>query len=252
MKVFYTNLDRSPERRKFMEDILGHLGIEAERIAGIDGSNVPEWLSSQFAEPTPLMPGQIGCYASLLIAAKRIVDDDLPYALILQDDIIIDPKLMELCREALWHLPPDWDCVHLDTEFKRSVVRFSALTREHSLVRFLRQPVGDGAFLLSKQGAKKWLRARPRRLPSDVDNRRSWKPETVFAVYPALVHHQREVLGSCIGGTRPQAKSSGFATVLAAMRAFGPVVCLRAWTRGTINMLRRKLDGKRRVAIIIP
>lgn len=253
MKVFYINLDRSADRRAYMEEILTHLGIEAERIPGVAGSNVPSWLAPQFAEPTPLTPGQIGDYASLLVVAKRIVDDALDYALVLQDDIIIDPRLMGLCEGAIWHLPKDWDCVHLDTEFKRAVVRFSALSREHSLVRFLRQPVGNGAFLLSKKGAQKWLEPHPRRLPSDVDNRRAWSPTTVFGVYPALVHHQREVLGSCIGGfDRGRARTSGIGTAFGNVLAFGPQVCARVWINNLINMVRKKIDGKRRVAVIIP
>ena len=103
--VFVINLDRSWQRREYMEGQANQLGLAYERISAVDGLNVPEWLRSEFDGPHTMSPGEVGCYASHLVVAQRIV-----------------------CA-AIDAAPPDWDLIHLSSVFKVPAIEVCPLTK---------------------------------------------------------------------------------------------------------------------------
>lgn len=134
-KIFYINLAHRTDRdknvreqvkkifpdEKKMNDIL-------ERIDGVYGNkldipNLPsdlitdegkkEAVSKILPLYTPLTKGAIGCALSHRKAYKKIIDDNLNSALILEDDITIDPQFMEKIRTILEKCPSDYDILFL-------------------------------------------------------------------------------------------------------------------------------------------
>jgi len=113
MQAFIISLERERARRKESIRLIRLSGLPFELIEAVDGrvtSNLPRspggWQEISNTE--------VACYLSHLRALQRIVDYDLPYAMILEDDfdyrVGVTPGLAEI--EPL--LPPDFDyvCLH--------------------------------------------------------------------------------------------------------------------------------------------
>lgn len=256
MQVFMINLDRSPHRRAFMQAQLDRYMIPFERVPGIepgaDLAGLPHWLKSDFKN-TPLPPGKVGCYASHMAIAREIVARDLPYALILEDDVTLDIDIARLANAAALAAPDDWDVLHLSGLYKRAVVALRGI-EGHDIVMHTRLPTNTAAYVLSNTGARKRLRPRPRLRPNDLDFfRYAWLDDvSIYGVYPPLAQ-QRGDFASDIGGDFPGVPIS------LASRLYGMVwqarrIGLGNMTRGRVmgwtHSLRRKRGGERRVPII--
>src|SRR5262245_10806925 len=89
-KVFLINLDRSVDRLAHMQRQFDRLRMTVERLPAAEGLNIPAWMRSEFKGPHQLSPGEVGCYASHLMVAHKIVAEELSHAVVLEDDAILD------------------------------------------------------------------------------------------------------------------------------------------------------------------
>lgn len=111
MKIFYINLDRDVERRNSMERQLSLHGLTYERIPALYGQDMSKeelekCYSSRQAlrhQSRELSFAEIGCAMSHIYAYQRIVEQVVPYALILEDDVII-PNGFDDVINVLAHL----------------------------------------------------------------------------------------------------------------------------------------------------
>ncbi|PZO52424.1 MAG: hypothetical protein DCF16_09315 [Alphaproteobacteria bacterium] len=184
------NLDRDVARMEHMRTQLDRLSMPFERLGAVNGAVLPEEVKHYFTDPGAfLSPGEIGCYASHLILCDRIARGLLQApVLVLEDDVELSANLPFLLRRLIAELPSDWDIVRLSRASKRAEMRVARLDPEHELVRFSHVPTSTGAYLISRQGAEKFLAPRTRRLPVDQDLRRVWAWRlNMFGVSPAPV-----------------------------------------------------------------
>ena len=101
--AFVITLDRSAERRPHAEKIVSDLPIPGELLSAVDGSSLAIDAVTQVYQrqihmpryPFSLSRGEIGCFLSHRKAWKAIVDRELDAALILEDDVIFDPKSLK-------------------------------------------------------------------------------------------------------------------------------------------------------------
>ena len=108
MKIFVLNLDKNVDRMDFMRRQLDAAGLEFERFSGIYGIKLtpPEVrravsrVRSRLAMGFKLKLSHIGCTLSHVCLWRRIVEDGLPYALILEDDIKIGPEFSKVLDRA--------------------------------------------------------------------------------------------------------------------------------------------------------
>ena len=84
MRIFYINRDVDSDRREMMKAALQETGIEAERVPGVDGYDAPDWLAAFYDRKMP--PGESGCSASHLLVSSKIIAENLPWAVVLEDD----------------------------------------------------------------------------------------------------------------------------------------------------------------------
>lgn len=106
MKAFVINLERSTTRRAFMKQQLDKQGIEFEFIKAVDGATLTdEYLAEvcNFEElekrPHIMRKGMYGCILSHYEIYQRIVAENLPYALVLEDDIVVQPKFKDTLND---------------------------------------------------------------------------------------------------------------------------------------------------------
>ena len=123
--VYYINLDRSPQRKKFMEHQFDRYNItNYKRIAGIDGKQLNNILKDNINGTIftnnyhDLTKNEVGCLLSHLKAIKTAYDNNLDQVLILEDDCSLD--LMFFWEDKLTYLlnklnKPDWEIFQLYT-----------------------------------------------------------------------------------------------------------------------------------------
>lgn len=97
MKTYIVNLERSKERKSYMENILRDIPwVDLEFIPAVDGKSMTTTEQSTYFDikkfkqrySVSVRPGEIGCTLSHQKCYRKIVEDNEPYALILEDDIL--------------------------------------------------------------------------------------------------------------------------------------------------------------------
>ena len=177
--VFLINLSKDTDRLKAISNQLVRLALPFERIEAVYGTQLPEWLRPYFLNAqgevaSELEPGEVGCYASHLLVLKRIAENNTP-GLVLEDDLEFDAKLPEILAST-HAFPKDWDFLRLSGH-ENHTPKFlvGTLPNGQKVIKYSRVPFGTGAYLVTPQGARKFLSWRTlRTAPVDYDLRRVW------------------------------------------------------------------------------
>jgi len=108
--VFLINLDRRVDRYAEADALLSHLGISYERISAFDAKAAPSlphvdwWRAFVYNNFNPPALGQVGCYLSHRMIWQKMVDENIPQAVIFEDDVVEDhfhPTFVNLDISAL-------------------------------------------------------------------------------------------------------------------------------------------------------
>lgn len=106
MKAFVINLERSTARRASIQQQLDAQGVEFEFVKAVDGATLTDEYLKQVCNyeelnkrPHLMHKGMYGCILSHFHIYQRIVAENLPYALVMEDDIIIQPGLKAVLAE---------------------------------------------------------------------------------------------------------------------------------------------------------
>ena len=101
--VFYINLDSRKDRLLSMQEQLTALNLSAKRFSASVGKHLStkERLfvdSHKFTclMKRPITDGEIGCASSHRRVWQYIVDHDIDYSLVMEDDVIIDKQVVEV------------------------------------------------------------------------------------------------------------------------------------------------------------
>ncbi len=204
---YLINLDRSPDRLATMSEQLSAAGIAFERVAATDGTMLRD---ETFAEHTrannyykPLRRGEVGCYLSHLETLQRFIDSGRPYALILEDDVVLSDGLSGLVtaaiqlRERTHDARLAWDVLKLANGRTRHI-DLAPLDAQHRLVEYGPSvPVSTTAAVWTRDGATRWLQQfRGVFRPIDCDLQHPWE------------------YGLCIRSVHPVPLSAGITSVM--------------------------------------
>lgn len=98
MKIFVINLKDSTHRRLKMEGQLTALNLEYEFIEAVDGRILSDEEIAKLARKTnyAFLPGEIGCALSHQKIYKKMIDEHIEQALILEDDVILEKRLEQI------------------------------------------------------------------------------------------------------------------------------------------------------------
>lgn len=206
--IIVINLDRDADRMAHMRAELGRVNLAYERFPALRGDQLPCNIARYFPVDVTLSPGEIGCYASHLAIMQRLASGELPSpTLVLEDDVGLPDDLAISLDALIAALPAQWDIVRLSYPTKLLTRPIAELGRGRQLVRYTRVPTTTGAYLISAQGARKFLSKRSRYAPIDHDLRDvgAWDLDT-YGVSPSLIAH--DVLGaSTIDALSPKGRA---------------------------------------------
>ncbi len=168
IRAFLINLDSGKERLRTVRDQLNRAEIKFERVPAYDGRKLNIADLEEFADADTdaflhsmgrqMYGAEYGCFKSHLDCLRRIVDCGDPYGLVIEDDVVIHPRLLHRVGTALEFLEAagaDWDVVNLSPIDLRSslTTEFCAVGPNHALVRAHYFPLTTGALLWSRSGA---------------------------------------------------------------------------------------------------
>lgn len=198
--VFLINLDKSVDRLMHATAQLEKMSIDFSRVSAFDGRgidlNLVDDCDVRFARKyygRSLIGAEYGCYKSHLECAKKIIEGNYDYAVVLEDDIEVIGDIQSVVNKTILELERkncDWDLVHLGSSQVRIYTEVSKITQDYKLVAAHYFPQTTHAILWSRKGAERFL-SEDSMIKMTVDNHfrhaltRSGRG---FAVIPPLVH----------------------------------------------------------------
>lgn len=225
MQAFVINLDRSPQRLERMKLLLSGLGLDFIRMPAVDGlalaadAEIPKDKGLFYR----LGPGETGCFLSHIKCWEAVAAGQAEYTLIFEDDVHFGEEAGELLRGLSW-VPKDADLVKLETTLVRTLTDRSKanVVAGRSVRRLQGAHPGTGAYIISRQGARKLL-DRSKGFADPVDqfmfnpSSAAWNELTIYQLDPAICVQEVVIgtespsmgLGSGLKLERPaQAKAS--------------------------------------------
>lgn len=190
--TFFINRDCDVDRLNSISGFLSAAALSAERVTGIEGLAVPPQFREFFfqgdALHSKLRAGEVGCYASHLVAMERVLQRGFDYALILEDDASVPADINEILTDVLAALPKSWDLVHLCKDSNRAIKTIASLPGNRRLIRYSRVPETTTGYLISRSGAQKFLKPLKRYWPVDTDFRQPWRfGLSIYGVTPCFI-----------------------------------------------------------------
>ena len=207
-KAFILHLQRASSRGPNVRSLCASMAIESEVLAAVDGARLSaEQVEQAHARrrfrptyPFPLTRTEVGVFLSHRAAWRRIVDDDLDFAFIFEDDARIEPSLFAELFEFVTLERAAWDYVLLPATPIRNgtpVASRGGLT----LLRPDAPPLRAIAQIVSRDAAKRLLdRTLPFDRPIDTLMQMPWVTgQPVLVASPSPVRDvSRETGGSTV------------------------------------------------------
>lgn len=216
--VFVINLERSRDRRAYIERYLASLGIELRIVPAVDGSKldldqlardgvyVDAVAHEKFSRS--LSKSEIGATLSHLSACRTIVDENLPMAVVLEDDVTFLDGVADIVRSAMQAAPADWEVLQL-YHWCKDTYRIAPHLVGFNNASCL--PVGCLGYLIRQSAARKLLDASyPICYPADSLMGRSPRlGVALYGVFPPVITLE----GNLIFPTEIRTRRAGAARV---------------------------------------
>lgn len=192
VRCFVINLARSTDRLDDVKRQFSGQSVAFERIDAIDGAAMGAQALAAWYDPQQHMhyhkklnPAEIACYLSHRKAWEIIIERELPFAVILEDDITITGDLQAVMADiATW--PADWDYIKLAEHSRRRKVVLTEKIGAAERVTYQKIPARTCAQVVSLAGAKKLLAASKTICrPIDIDLQYWWEKDLrIFGYQP--------------------------------------------------------------------
>ena len=202
LRIFVVNLESSADRREFIGSQLKGLDLLYEIFPAVDGRKLPQAEVDAAYDASgavdffgrELTRGEIGCSWSHLNIYRKMVEESIPEALVLEDDVILGQDFKEvLSRRALF--PADWELVFFShNNAVASVWDRLPIFDKYKLVKFVEHPNWTSGYLIKLSGAEKLLKAGfPIRMPADwLTGNRLGLDIRIYGIKPVCVPQNKE------------------------------------------------------------
>lgn len=177
VKVYIINMPSNQIRRQYMYDLCAKYTdiLDFEFIEAVDGRNLSKYQLTERYNQQQAMDflhremgaGEIGCLLSHVSIYHKIIENNIKYALVLEDDVHFDEKLLD-ALSIVHQYPSDWELVlyghysfHLNQKEIRSPISYwkkFRLDHNLNLHRLSKYGYGTHAYLINQQGAQRLLK----------------------------------------------------------------------------------------------
>lgn len=161
MIIKILTLEGETERQNHMRRECKKINATPDFFYGVRGSTLSEEERRRaMIGPDILTPGEIGCALSHLQLYQYMIDEDIPYLMIVEDDVIFTPELVTLLPKiedfVIHHLQGTPATIHLHSPFQylheafRLNDRISLYSTQHT--------VGAFCYIMTKEAAANVLK----------------------------------------------------------------------------------------------
>jgi glycosyl transferase family 25 len=172
--IWVANLQRSHERRRFMQRQLQAMGLDCHFINAIDGENLTENDLQKYsqaqalkAKGRELSTGEIGCALTHASMYRQMIDNNIEEVLILEDDVCLTQDLLQVLRLRR-DFPDDWDVINFTNNSAETIPLGKPIFAGYRICKFEGMANRASAYLINLNGAKKVIdHLYPIRLPAD-------------------------------------------------------------------------------------
>lgn len=159
MKNYVISLTSALDRRKHIEQEFGKQNIEFEFFDAI----MPDQAQVLFKKFFPqidlsrLSRGEIACSASHIMIWQILLEQNLEYITVFEDDIFLGKNVEVFLNTTDW-LPEKWDIIKLETFLEKTFLSSNSIhVSDRQLYTLKGAHFGTGGYMISKSGAKKLL-----------------------------------------------------------------------------------------------
>lgn len=205
------HLERAHARLPRVEAAVDMVPLRSYVVAAVDGQQMSDEQSQAYVRkllrptyPFPLRQSEIATFHSHRACWKKIVDDDLDAALILEDDLQLDPEIFPKALDlAISNVQPG-DFVRFPIKLRENALHEVASAGSVRLQSYDQIALGMVAQLVTRDAAKALLAA-SRKFDRPVDNvlQMQWVHDVrVLTVWPSGVHEISAQLGGSLIGRK--------------------------------------------------
>jgi glycosyl transferase, family 25 len=184
LAIWVINLDRATDRLARISGQLAALGLPFTRLSAVDARQLTPAQRAAFDEDAyrrkhgmAPVPGEIGCYLSHVEVMRAFVAGSAPFALVLEDDVLLGSSLPAVLAALMSHAGR-WDMVKLSAVHSGTPVPVLDLAAGHRLAVMLSRCTGSSAYVVNRRAAEAYLRRDggllPMQLPYDHVYDRGW------------------------------------------------------------------------------
>lgn len=154
MQIFILSLPDARERRLSALRKIRTTGLPFETVDGVEASKMrPECLAWDEHARTWMKPGEVGCYMGHLRILQRVLDYDLPYACVLEDDFCWEPQTEYLWEQLESSLPENFHYIHLQRNLHLNP-KYSIVGTEQHYWRVAETPLCSTGYIVERSLAK--------------------------------------------------------------------------------------------------
>lgn len=155
MKIFVINLARSSERRVSIEQQLSLLQLDYEIVEAVDGSqlNYDEIVKHTKTLNYAVTSGEIGCALSHIKIYRKIVSNNIPFALILEDDAQLDYQIIQVMHH-LKQKQNSYPTVTLLTEVSQYISKPRCILDQKLSIHSVLEASCSHGYIINNQAAK--------------------------------------------------------------------------------------------------
>ncbi|WP_288901243.1 glycosyltransferase family 25 protein [uncultured Sneathiella sp.] len=196
--IFVINRPKDGHRRADMTERLAKVGLTPIFFDAIDGylldiPNLADYDSERRRRyfGKDLKAGEIGCLLSHRAIYEKMVTENIPKALVLEDDVFLADDFRDVLLDIQNTAVP-WDLIRFvghGKVFETGYRSLAALNHGYSITRVPTSPSGAYAYLLTLKAAKRLLQFMQRNwVPVDIIHSRAWQTrlETLL-IHPSPV-----------------------------------------------------------------
>ncbi|MBB6440762.1 glycosyltransferase family 25 protein [Phycisphaera mikurensis] len=217
MKAYAINLDGETQRWERLLARFAPLGIEPERVPGVDGRalTLPHPMFDEAAyeryHGRRIAMGKVGVFQSQIRMIRRFHGSDPARtgeaALFLEDDVRPEPDLPGVLAAAM-EQRRHWDVLRLSGLSEAKPLKLAPLTERHHLALTCDRLKGAGGYLMNRRAAAVFAeRVPPQWLPWDHHiDREWWFGLKAARVRPFPIDQTGHSLGSSTSDGKPAAK----------------------------------------------
>ncbi len=191
LRIFVISLKRRADRSAHMRVLLAARGLTAELVEAVDGRALTDEQKARYHRERALAvygaemnAAEIGCHLSHMSVYRRMVDEGIETALVLEDDIDCDADFAAVLDSVMASPRRDWLVLRLQST-KDEVINASRAATQgdraevfhgRTMSRVRTGVLGGCGYLIRQQGAQRMLRYAHRPfMPIDQTLDRYWE-----------------------------------------------------------------------------